>query len=145
MEHYWTVKGWMTQDGMGRNAFSIWASPEFINDALAMLNEYGVERLKESANHIIQNAASNYGDQSLAWGHHLDHAFVLAFNDEVGLCGIDVPGNACCIGLEYPHHDDHAVDGYTLSPHNIDSPMQQSALMAIWVMYAHAVEACAAK
>ena len=130
--HYWTVNGWMSRPGMGQSGLSIWASPQFIEDSLEYLASADLDRLKGRAYELVKQAG---------WEHVIPTEVFMFFNDEVGLAGIQVPGNACDLGLDHSSHHDYARDGYRLEPHNVDGPLQQSTLMAIWMMWANAVEA----
>ena len=69
-----------------------------------------------------------------------DHHHWLKFRPEVGLAHIAVPGNACGLDLDFQGESIYQRCGFTLLPHNIDSPEQQSTLFAIWLWWAQCVE-----
>ncbi len=130
--HFWTVKDWMNRPGQNYNAFTIWASPKFIQAAKKAMAAMDEERAQAHAKAIIQES----GLRDL----YSDHHHWLKFLPEVGLAFIDVPGNACGLDLDFKSESIYERVGFQLLPHNVDTPDQQSTLFAIWLWWAQCVE-----
>jgi len=122
----WTIEGWTCSQEMHGGSFTIWASPKFLEVAREI--EYDEEKIQERARLIIKKAGFEI----------YEYMKFLRFG-EWGLMHFDVPGNAC--GLDFDYHGGDALrNGASFLPHNVDNARQQSALMAIWLMWAHFVE-----
>jgi len=130
--HFWTVKYWMNRPGQNFNAFTIWASPKFILASKKAMEAMDEKSVQEHARAIIRE--SGRGDLFSDAHQWLD------FRPEVGLAHISVPGNACGLDLDFKSEETYQRTGFTLLPHNVDTPDQQSTLFAIWLWWAKCVE-----
>jgi hypothetical protein len=131
-QYLWTVDSWASQPGMGLCAFSLRLSPAFLK--AAKLTQYDPERLQIQARHLVDLSGL---------GVPMAHETFFHFG-EYGVHNIAVPGNATGLDWHLPYGDIGGAveeEGVELAPHNIDSPLQQSVLMALWMIWAPAVEA----
>ncbi len=132
--HFWTVEDWVNRVGdQNYNAFSIWASPKFMKAAKEAMVEMDEGKAQVRARVIIRESGRRDFPGEF---HHW-----LKFRPEVGLAHIAVPGNACGLDLYFESEALYEQNGFTLLPHNIDTPGQQSTLFAIWLWWAKCVEA----
>jgi len=126
--HLWTIDNWSAYGAVpSGSSFSIWVSPKFLEVAKKI--QYDEKIAQVRAREIVKTAG---------FKHVSDTESFLRFG-EFGLMSFCVPGNACDLSLEY---DERRVmeRGASFRPHNVDHPIQQSALMAIWLMWANYVE-----
>ena len=128
-ELLWTVTGWICSVGVtAGGSFELWVSPEFLRVAKDIARDNDQKsRWQASARFILSQAGFQVED----------YQTFLKFG-EWGLMHFEAPGNACGMDFE---GDDVLLEGATFQPHNVDNPRQQSALMAIWMKWAGAVEA----
>ncbi len=126
----WTVDTWMSRPGLNTSGFSLWVSPRFIEKAQEIMKVMDEPRVQEYARHLIKEAGFTLVTER--------HSY-LKFRPEVGLSNIEVPGNASGLDLDFKSNYERC--GYTLLPHNVDGPLQQSTLMVIWMYWAKGVEA----
>ena len=126
--HLLRIDGWSSRAAVSQGgSFSIWVSPKFLE--IAKTTKYNEEKTQARARAIIKEAG---------FKHIEDYQRFLRFG-EFGLMHFDVPGNAC--GLDFDYSEDHAMkEGARFAPHNVDNALQQSALMAIWMMWADFIE-----
>ena len=128
-KHYWKIKYWMSRPGWGNSGFVLSLSPEFVQDSKELAKTVNHELLQGRAAEIVSGAG---------WDIMLHETFIF-FNEEFGVSFITVPGNACDIGVDFSggRKQDGSVE---MTPHNVDGPLQQSTLMALWMLWANAVE-----
>ena len=131
--YFWKIDGWMCRQGDQGGSFSLWISPDFISTARSITVTLEMEiRLRQRALSILKDVGfddvriGNSGDKWVTFG-------------EFGLMHLSVPGDACGLDWDYGNHDVER-NGARLTPHNVDTLTQQSALMGIWLMWAEFVE-----
>ena len=126
--HLWTIENWLCKPGQRGGSFTIWASPRFLQEAQKIKTDQ--VKAQQRAQLLIREAGwelQDYERDFLRFG-------------EWGVVTFIVPGNACSLSLE--HNDPESIlrRGGTFLPHNVDTPLQQSTLMTLWLMWVNHVE-----
>jgi len=117
--HLWRIDNWSVLPNCPSGcSFSIWVSPKFLE--VAMEIKYEEKAFQDRAREIIKGAGFKY----------VDNINFLKFG-ESGLMSFNVPGDNCKLDIER---------GKWFSSNNVDTVLQQSTLMAIWLMWANFVE-----
>ncbi len=130
--YFWMVAGWSNRSAtVNGTSFSIWVSPEFVKVAKSIEMTPDIKaNFQRNAQSIIQDA----GWEVRAMGPEQWAQF-----GEYGLMHFAVPGSAT--GLDWDMQNDRPEeDGAMFVPHNVDSFMQQSALMGIWLHWTQFVD-----
>ncbi len=130
--HFWTIKYWINEPGLNHHGFDIWVSPKFVCLSTFLCKTLSIDKLEEEAKALVITAGY---DVTLSGMRYTN------FDRNIGLVNISVPGNACGLDLDIDNSMNYRDEGYNLIPHNVDTPLQQTTLLGIWLLWAKYVEA----
>ena len=119
--HLWTITSWSAQAWGSGYGFTLWASPRFLAAAQEVHPYY--DNLQQPERALVRNAGLRISDDDNP----------LSFVG-LGLDAIVVPG------VWYLTSTSLSGGGAIFRSHNVDTPVQQLMLMALWLLWAQFVE-----
>ncbi len=120
--HLWAITGWFARAQARGYGFALWASPEFMSAAREF--PFDEEAIQRRGCELIRTAgfAPSSGTRPFT------------FRDRSLDC-FEVPGDGTCMTSE-----PNPAGGTSYRPHNVDTPGEQAALMALWFFWSQEVE-----
>lgn len=130
------INNWYPTKSMAGCGFTITLTKEWVE------KEQKSDLTQEKINNMIKFHASsillNHGYSKLAKSENPEIYFRVFWDN--GLKYIEVPGNACGLGID-PHYQMFLKDGEVmLSPHNVDTLEQSSILLTWFILIAEILE-----
>ncbi len=124
--HLWTIEDWSCFHGDYGGSFKIWVSPKFLETASEA--KHDEETSQKTVRSIIKRA-----------GYKVSESERFLQFGKFGLMHFSIPGMASGMDISY-NESDVLKKGAEFVAHNVDSLLQQSLLMAIWMMWANFIE-----